>query len=109
MIDGPFAETKEQLLGFYLIDVTSLEEACDVSRQLAVANPGGAYEMSRTSQRDANDSGNIETAGVGASKSSRPRAGLPPASRALIAAEDARFRSASADSAVGDQPSADLR
>jgi hypothetical protein len=26
-VDGPFAETKEQLAGFYLIDVPSLDEA----------------------------------------------------------------------------------
>jgi hypothetical protein len=26
-VDGPFAETKEQLAGFYLIDVASLDEA----------------------------------------------------------------------------------
>jgi len=45
VIDGPFAETKEQLLGFYLIDVTDLNAALDVARQLAVANPGGAYEI----------------------------------------------------------------
>jgi len=45
VIDGPFAETKEQLLGFYIIDVADLEEALDVTRDLAKANPGGAYEI----------------------------------------------------------------
>jgi len=45
VIDGPFAETKEQLLGFYVIDVANLEEALDVARELATANPGGAYEI----------------------------------------------------------------
>jgi hypothetical protein len=45
VIDGPFAETKEQLLGFYVIDVGNLEEALDVARQLTAANPGGAYEI----------------------------------------------------------------
>jgi len=45
VIDGPFAETKEQLLGFYLIDVADLEEALSVARELAAANPGGAYEI----------------------------------------------------------------
>jgi hypothetical protein len=45
VIDGPFAETKEQLLGFYVIDVENLEEALDVARQLGAANPGGAYEI----------------------------------------------------------------
>lgn len=45
VIDGPFAETKEQLLGFYVVDVTNLDEALDVARELAAANPGGAYEI----------------------------------------------------------------
>lgn len=45
VIDGPFAETKEQLLGFYIIDVAGLEEALGVARELAAANPGGAYEI----------------------------------------------------------------
>ncbi|HEX7967819.1 MAG TPA: YciI family protein [Stellaceae bacterium] len=45
VIDGPFAETKEQLLGFYVIDVADLNEALDVARELAAANPGGAYEV----------------------------------------------------------------
>lgn len=45
VIDGPFAETKEQLLGFYVIDVADLDAALDVARELAAANPGGAYEI----------------------------------------------------------------
>jgi hypothetical protein len=45
VIDGPFAETKEQLLGFYVIDVEGLEQALEVARRLAVPNPGGAYEL----------------------------------------------------------------
>ena len=45
VIDGPFAETKEQLLGFYVIDVSALEEAIEIARDLARANPGGAYEI----------------------------------------------------------------
>ena len=46
IIDGPFAETKEQLLGFYLLDVADLEEALGVARDLARANPGlGSYEV----------------------------------------------------------------
>jgi hypothetical protein len=43
--DGPFAETKEALLGFYLIDVKDEAEALQVARDLAKANPGGAYEV----------------------------------------------------------------
>jgi hypothetical protein len=45
VIDGPFAETKEQLLGFYVIDVADLDEALEVAHELAAANPGGAYEL----------------------------------------------------------------
>jgi hypothetical protein len=45
VIDGPFAETKEQLLGFYVIDVASLDETLGIVNELARANPGGAYEV----------------------------------------------------------------
>ena len=45
VLDGPYAETKEQMLGFYTIDCASLEEALDIARELSVANPGGAYEI----------------------------------------------------------------
>jgi hypothetical protein len=45
VIDGPFAETKEQLLGFYVLECQSLEEVLEVARDLARANPGGAYEI----------------------------------------------------------------
>jgi hypothetical protein len=34
VVDGPFAETKEQLLGFYIVDCESLEAAIDVARSL---------------------------------------------------------------------------
>jgi hypothetical protein len=45
VLDGPYAETKEQLLGFYVIDCEDLEEALGVARDLAKVNPGGAYEV----------------------------------------------------------------
>jgi hypothetical protein len=46
VIDGPFAETKEQLLGFYIVDCADLEAAIAVARDLAAANPDrGAYEI----------------------------------------------------------------
>ena len=45
VLDGPYAETKEQMLGFYVIDVAGLEEGLAVARDLARANPGGAYEL----------------------------------------------------------------
>jgi hypothetical protein len=45
VLDGPFAETKEQLLGFYVIEADDLEGALTVARDLGRANPGGAYEI----------------------------------------------------------------
>lgn len=45
VLDGPFAETKEQLLGFYLVDAADLDDALAIARELAAANPGGAYEI----------------------------------------------------------------
>lgn len=45
VIDGPFAETKEQLLGFYVVDCNSLDQALETARELAAANPGGSYEI----------------------------------------------------------------
>src|SRR5262249_57886819 len=34
--DGPFAESKEQLLGFYVVDCASMEEALDIARSFPV-------------------------------------------------------------------------
>jgi hypothetical protein len=45
VLDGPFAETKEQLLGFYIVDCDNLDAALGVARDLGAANPGGAYEI----------------------------------------------------------------
>jgi hypothetical protein len=46
IIDGPFDETKEQFLGFFVADCDTLDEAIAFAKDLAVANPqGGAYEI----------------------------------------------------------------
>jgi hypothetical protein len=45
VLDGPFAETKEQLLGFYVVDCDSLDGALDIAKDLGKANPGGSYEI----------------------------------------------------------------
>jgi hypothetical protein len=45
VIDGPFAETKEQLLGFYVIDVENLDAALAVAKELSDANPTSVYEI----------------------------------------------------------------
>jgi hypothetical protein len=43
--DGPFAETKEQLLGFYVVDYPTLEAAVAAARDLRRANPSAVYEI----------------------------------------------------------------
>jgi hypothetical protein len=47
VLDGPFAETKEQLLGFYIVECASREEAIEAARGLARASTHGtgAYEI----------------------------------------------------------------
>jgi hypothetical protein len=46
VIDGPFAETKEQLLGFYVVECASLEAALEVTNELAAASgSAGAFEI----------------------------------------------------------------
>jgi hypothetical protein len=45
VVDGPFAETKEQLLGFFVIECQDRDEALATARELGVANPGGSYEF----------------------------------------------------------------
>jgi hypothetical protein len=44
--DGPFAETKEHLLGFYLVDCKDIDEAVAIAKDLQKANDGpGAYDI----------------------------------------------------------------
>ena len=38
-IDGPFAETKEQLAGYYLVEASTREEALDIAARI----PGARY------------------------------------------------------------------
>src|ERR1700712_5439365 len=45
VLDGPFAETKEQLLGLYVIDCADENAALDVARQLRQVNPTAVYEI----------------------------------------------------------------
>lgn len=49
VVDGPFAETKEQLLGFYVLDCATLEEAIETTTLLAKerqrARLSGALEL----------------------------------------------------------------
>jgi len=44
--DGPFVESKEQLLGFYVVECATLDEAVAVAKELSIANRGvGGYEI----------------------------------------------------------------
>jgi Uncharacterized protein conserved in bacteria len=38
--DGPFAETREQLGGYYLIEANNLDEAIDVAGRIPAAKKG---------------------------------------------------------------------
>jgi hypothetical protein len=43
--DGPFAESKEQLLGFYVIDCADRDAAIAAARELRQVNPTAMYEI----------------------------------------------------------------
>ena len=43
--DGPFAETKEQLGGFLLIDARDLDEALSIAAKMPPARLGGSVEV----------------------------------------------------------------
>jgi hypothetical protein len=46
VLDGPFAETKEQLLGFYVVECETEDEALATAKELAAASgSAGAFEI----------------------------------------------------------------
>jgi hypothetical protein len=46
VLDGPFAETKEQLLGFFVVECASLEQAIETAKDLGRASSSnGSYEI----------------------------------------------------------------
>ncbi len=45
VMDGPFAETREHLLGFYVVDYPDIEGAIEAARELRGANPTAVYEI----------------------------------------------------------------
>ncbi|MCV0396228.1 MAG: YciI family protein [Rhizobiaceae bacterium] len=45
VVDGPFAETKEQLLGFWLADCETYDDALEFARKLANVKSHGAIEI----------------------------------------------------------------
>ena len=45
IIDGPFAETKEQLGGYYIIEAANLDEALKIAQRIPSVNYGGSIEV----------------------------------------------------------------
>jgi hypothetical protein len=45
MIDGPFLETKEVLLGFYVLEAADLDDAISVARRNPILHQGGGVEV----------------------------------------------------------------
>ncbi len=45
VIDGPFAETKEQLLGLYVVNCADEDAAIGIARDLRRVNPSAVYEI----------------------------------------------------------------
>ncbi|HEX2560230.1 YciI family protein [Phenylobacterium sp.] len=46
VIDGPFAETKEQLLGFFIVECASLDDAIETAKELGKASSSaGSFEV----------------------------------------------------------------
>jgi hypothetical protein len=43
--DGPFAETKEQLGGYYLVEARNLDDAIAMAARIPVVRMGGAVEV----------------------------------------------------------------
>jgi hypothetical protein len=43
--DGPFAETKEYLGGFYLVECDTIDEAIEFAASIPAARTGGAIEV----------------------------------------------------------------
>lgn len=45
VVDGPFTETKEALLGFYILDCVGMDEAVAAAQALQKVNPSAVYEL----------------------------------------------------------------
>ena len=45
LTDGPFAETKEQLGGYHLIECQDLDEALSIARRIPTLKAGGVIEV----------------------------------------------------------------
>ncbi len=45
MTDGPFAETKEQLGGYHLVECKDLDEAMSIAKRIPTIPHGGTVEV----------------------------------------------------------------
>ncbi|MGA8113544.1 MAG: YciI family protein [Actinocatenispora sp.] len=61
VLDGPFAETKELVAGFWLIQVRSREEAIEWARRIPVAEDGPVCEFEVRQVFEADDFGDVMT------------------------------------------------
>ena len=85
VFDGPFAETKEQLLGFYVLDCANLDEAVEAARKLAGTKTSGSLEICPITwvtrptpeARPPGGEGHRLTSGAWASARPRPAGVLP--------------------------------
>jgi hypothetical protein len=64
--DGPFAETKEQLGGFYLLDCRDLDEALEWARKIPM--PGGKIEVRPVMDYEAAGGSEVHTQEAGAQR-----------------------------------------
>ena len=55
LTDGPFAETKEQLGGYHLVDCKNLDEALSIARRIPTLPAGGAIEVRPFESFDGNN------------------------------------------------------
>jgi hypothetical protein len=55
VVDGPFAETKEQIAGFYLINVDDLDAALEWAKRIPL--PAGSIEVRPTVMMSSSDGG----------------------------------------------------
>lgn len=67
LTDGPFAETKEQLGGYQLVDCTDLDEALSIAARIPTLPAGEAIEVrpfESTHENDISASGCVAVASV---------------------------------------------
>jgi hypothetical protein len=64
--DGPFAETKEQLGGFYLLDCNDLDEALEWARKIPFR--GGKVEVRPVMDYEAAGGSEVHTQEAGAQR-----------------------------------------